>query len=144
MLRSQLLKLRAGFGAAEAEKIAWTLGKNRKFFALKRAGFSDLPLVSELALSRIIERYQPARCVIFNGRMALFRIAMELAWRRGIPVPTHERGGIDDSFMFYENADCLATQHREWSVHVDVVHQSAKWTTSDAAFYQFEILYRWN
>jgi hypothetical protein len=63
-----------------------------------------------LALSRIIERYQPARCVIFNGRMAPFRVALELARQRGIPVLTHERGGIDDSFSFYENANCLSPQ----------------------------------
>ena len=72
--------------------------------------FLETGVLTWLALSRIIERYQPARCVIFNGRMAPFRIALELARQRGIPVLTHERGGIDDSFMFYENADCLATQ----------------------------------
>ncbi len=72
--------------------------------------FLESGVLTWLALSRIIERYQPARCVIFNGRMAPFRIALELARQRGIPVLMHERGGIDDSFVFYENADCLATQ----------------------------------
>jgi hypothetical protein len=42
--------------------------------------------------------------------MAPFRVALELAKQRGIPVLGHERGGIDDSFVFYENADCLAMQ----------------------------------
>jgi hypothetical protein len=72
--------------------------------------FLETGVLTWLALSRIIERYQPARCVIFNGRMAPFRIALELARQQGIPVLAHERGGIDDSFTFYENANCLATQ----------------------------------
>lgn len=63
-----------------------------------------------LALSRIIKQFQPARCVIFNGRMAPFRVALELARQQGIPVLMHERGGTDDSFIFYENENCLATQ----------------------------------
>jgi len=72
--------------------------------------FLESGVLTWLALSRIIERYRPARCVIFNGRMAPFRVALELARQQGIPVLMHERGGIDDSFLFYENADCLATQ----------------------------------
>jgi hypothetical protein len=67
-------------------------------------------LLTWLALSRIVDDFQPDRLVIFNGRMAPFRVALELAKHKNIPFITHERGVVDDSFIFYENEDCLATK----------------------------------
>jgi hypothetical protein len=63
-----------------------------------------------LALSRIMDDYQPSHCVVFNGRMAPFRVAMELAKHRGVPILTHERGWCNNTFIFFENENCLAAQ----------------------------------
>lgn len=72
--------------------------------------FLETGVLTWLALSRIMDEYQPMQCVTFNGRMAPFRVALELAGQRGIPVLIHERGWVDDTFIFYENENCLATQ----------------------------------
>ena len=72
--------------------------------------FLETGALTWLALSRMLEDYRPTRCVIFNGRMAAFRVAQELAKQRGVPFLTHERGAIDESFIFFENENCLAPQ----------------------------------
>ena len=58
------------------------------------------------AYSRILDWYQPDHIIHFNGRMAPYRIAFEVSRSRGLEVLTHERGFIDDSFSFRQNATC--------------------------------------
>ncbi|PPT08164.1 Glycosyltransferase [Geitlerinema sp. FC II] len=76
-------------------------------------------IITYKALSRILDRYQPDRIVHFNGRMAPYRIAFELGRSRGLEVLTHERGSIDDSFSFRENAICSETS--------PVIHYAQTW-----------------
>ncbi|MEX6775737.1 hypothetical protein, partial [Limnospira fusiformis] len=63
-------------------------------------------VVTYQALSRILDWCQPDHIVHFNGRMAPYRIAFEVGGSRGLEVLTHERGSIDDSFSFRQNATC--------------------------------------
>ncbi|WP_144053647.1 hypothetical protein [Baaleninema simplex] len=67
-------------------------------------------VVTYKALSRILDWFQPDRIVHFNGRMAPYRVAFELGRSRGLEVLTHERGSIDDSFSFRQNATCSETK----------------------------------
>ncbi|MDJ0795534.1 MAG: hypothetical protein QNJ51_01655 [Calothrix sp. MO_167.B12] len=60
-------------------------------------------LVTYKALLRIFHQYQPTHAFLFNGRFAPYRIAFEVASQMEVDVITHERGGIDDSFTFFDN-----------------------------------------
>ncbi len=65
-------------------------------------------LVTYKAISRLLDFYQPTHLFTFNGRIAPYRIALEVAHQRQIDVITHERGYIADSFSFYDNCNCLS------------------------------------
>ncbi|MBP0005270.1 MAG: hypothetical protein J7642_16420 [Cyanobacteria bacterium SBC] len=62
------------------------------------------------AFQRIIDWYRPDRLVLFNGRFAPYRIAFEVGRLNNLEATTHERGFIDDSFSFRQNAICLSTK----------------------------------
>lgn len=51
---------------------------------------------------------QPTIMLLFNGRMSVTRIALELAKERGIRVVCHERGLSKETILLRENESCLA------------------------------------
>lgn len=59
-------------------------------------------------VGRMLDAEQPTIMLLFNGRMAVTRIALELARERGIRVVCHERGLLKETIMFWENETCLA------------------------------------
>ncbi|WP_392534984.1 FkbM family methyltransferase [Nostoc sp. C117] len=67
-------------------------------------------LVTYNALIRLFNNYKPSNLFLFNGRFAPYRIAFEVAHQLKIDVITHERGWIDDSFIFFDNTTTLNTQ----------------------------------
>ncbi len=75
-------------------------------------------LVTYFAVLRLFTTHKPTNLFLFNGRFAPYRIAFEVARKLNIDVITHERGWIDDSFIFYDNCvtwstkpplDCVST-----------------------------------
>ncbi|MBD2517195.1 hypothetical protein H6G93_19715 [Nostoc sp. FACHB-973] len=67
-------------------------------------------LVTYKAISRLLNAYQPTNLILFNGRIAPYRIAFEVAQQQKIDIITHERGSIADSFNFYDNSICLSNK----------------------------------
>lgn len=65
-------------------------------------------VVALTCINRMLDVEQPTIMLLFNGRMAVTRIALELARERGIRVVCHERGLLKESIMFWENETCLA------------------------------------
>lgn len=59
-------------------------------------------------IGRMLDELQPTIMLLFNGRMAATRIAMELAMERGIRVVCHERGLAKETLLLWENESCLA------------------------------------
>ncbi|HEX2852289.1 MAG TPA: glycosyltransferase [Opitutaceae bacterium] len=59
-------------------------------------------------INRMLDDLQPTIMLLFNGRMAATRIAMELAMQRGIRVVCHERGLARETLLLWENESCLA------------------------------------
>lgn len=56
-----------------------------------------------LAVQRAIDTFKPDRLICFNARMYPFRIASEIAQRKGLNVLIHERGNSDNRFNFTVN-----------------------------------------
>lgn len=67
-------------------------------------------LLTHWAVTRIVGQFRPTHLCVFNARMAPYRIAYEIAKAGGIPIVTHERGVIDDSFILYENQTSIDTR----------------------------------
>jgi predicted O-linked N-acetylglucosamine transferase (SPINDLY family)/glycosyltransferase involved in cell wall biosynthesis len=59
-------------------------------------------------MNRLLDDLQPTIMLLFNGRMSVTRIAMELARERGIRVVCHERGLAKETLLLWENESCLA------------------------------------
>jgi hypothetical protein len=70
---------------------------------LVHKGYLVTGLLAFRAFSRIMEAYRPQAAVVFNGRLAVYRVAFETARRLNINVLSHERGWVDDSFMLFDN-----------------------------------------
>jgi hypothetical protein len=64
-------------------------------------------LLTYWAVERLITEYAPDSMVIFNGRFAPYRVAFEASQRLRIKEITHERGYYDDSFILFDNCNCL-------------------------------------
>lgn len=58
------------------------------------------------ALDRLLDEFDPTVLLLFNGRLAPTRVALELARRRGIRVVTHEVGAIKNTMRLFENGNC--------------------------------------
>lgn len=56
----------------------------------------------------MLDELQPTIMLLFNGRMSVTRIALELAKARGIRVVCHERGLSKETLLLWENEGCLA------------------------------------
>ncbi|WP_148288187.1 hypothetical protein [Prochlorothrix hollandica] len=65
-------------------------------------------LVTYIAFSRLIYEHKPDHLVLFNGRIAPYRIAFEVAQAQGISTTCHERGFLAETFSFFENQTCLS------------------------------------
>lgn len=70
-------------------------------------------------INRMFDEIQPTIMLLFNGRMSVTRIALELAKERGIRVVCHERGVAKETLVLWENENCLALSPyarlwREW------------------------------
>ncbi len=63
-----------------------------------------------LSLNRIIEQQGPSNAVVFNGRLAVYRVALEAFRRLSIPVITHERGWAQDTFVSFSNSMAIETK----------------------------------
>jgi len=69
-------------------------------------GYLVTALLTWIALSRMLDRFEADAMAIFNGRMAPYRVAFEVARERGIRVLGHERGVTPGTFTLYENTSC--------------------------------------
>ena len=65
-------------------------------------------VVALICIGQMLEVERPTVMLLFNGRMAVTRIALELAKERGIRVVCHERGLLKETLLFRENDTCLA------------------------------------
>jgi len=65
-------------------------------------------VVAVMCIGQMLEVEQPTVMLLFNGRMAVTRIALELAKERGVRVVCHERGLLKETLLFRENDTCLA------------------------------------
>ena len=92
------------------------------------------------ALRRVFAEKKPDVLVLFNGRMAYPRIALELALAGGVRVVCHERGIFRESLSLWENSHCLSLgvyeeMGRRWN-HVPLtsaeVAAVAKWLADRA------------
>jgi hypothetical protein len=109
----------------------WALSTALTQFRTTPAGLTQEPMASAYArfmidtlktywaVSRIIERDRPDHAVVFNGRFYPFRTAFEAFRAYGVPVTVHERGFVNDSFLFFDNRTVLnlgvySDLYREW------------------------------
>lgn len=65
-------------------------------------------IVAFILIRRMLEVEKPAIVLLFNGRLAVPKIALELCKRSGIRVVCHERGLVSESVVFFENESCLS------------------------------------
>jgi len=67
-------------------------------------------------LTRLFDEEKPDAQLLFNGRMAPTRIALELAKRRGIRTLVEERGATPGHVVLFEDAHCLdySGTHNLW------------------------------
>lgn len=81
-------------------------------------------LVSGFLSAKFIERYfdseSPDLMLLFNGRMAPTRVALEIAKRKGVRTVVEERG-LPGRYRFLENAGCLSLDplDRLWAAWKD-------------------------
>ncbi len=79
-------------------------------------------LLACLGLSRLLDEEKPDVQLLFNGRMAPTRIALELAKGRGIRTLVEERGATPGRVLLVENTHCMdpAPLHALWQVWKDI------------------------
>ena len=65
-------------------------------------------IVGVLLVERMLLKENPDAVLLFNGRMSITRIALELARYMGIRVVCHERGITKESLLLWENVGCLS------------------------------------
>jgi predicted O-linked N-acetylglucosamine transferase (SPINDLY family)/glycosyltransferase involved in cell wall biosynthesis len=65
-------------------------------------------VVALTCIMELLDVEQPTIMLLFNGRMSVTRIALELAKERGIRVVCHERGLSKETILLRENESCLA------------------------------------
>ncbi|MBL8642477.1 MAG: hypothetical protein JNK21_00980 [Rhodospirillaceae bacterium] len=63
-------------------------------------------LLACFGLSRIFDEEKPDAQLLFNGRMAPTRIALELAKARGVRTICEERAHVPGRLQLYDNANC--------------------------------------
>lgn len=65
-------------------------------------------VVATICIGQMLEVEQPTIMLLFNGRMSVTRVALELAKERGIRVVVHERGLRKETLLLRENETCLS------------------------------------
>ncbi len=65
-------------------------------------------IIALILIRRMLEVEKPAIVLLFNGRLSVTRIALELCKRSGIRVVCHERGRVSESLLLWENESCLS------------------------------------
>lgn len=75
--------------------------------------------LAAVGFDRLLAEEKPDFLLLFNGRMAPMRTALELGKRRGIPALVEERGVVPGHMTFFENRSCvdshdLVTLWRAW------------------------------
>lgn len=81
---------------------------------------------------KYIDSFRPDYVLCYNGVHAYYRIVFELSRQRNIPVLVHERGYIEDSFLFVENNSVLAYENRFdfWNRWKDVPLSAEEFSTA--------------
>ncbi len=64
--------------------------------------------VALLCIAQMLDAERPDVLLMFNGRMGVTRVALELAKERGIRVVCHERGLAKEQLLLWENEGCLS------------------------------------
>ncbi|NKB44278.1 MAG: hypothetical protein GKS03_08375 [Alphaproteobacteria bacterium] len=67
--------------------------------------------LAALGLDRLFEEEKPDAQLLFNGRMAPTRIALELAKQRGIRTLCEERSAVAGNLILFNNVNCLDVDH---------------------------------
>ncbi|MBT5241450.1 MAG: hypothetical protein HOL61_12800 [Rhodospirillaceae bacterium] len=67
--------------------------------------------LAALGLDRLFEEEKPDAQLLFNGRMAPTRIALELAKQRGIRTLCEERSAVAGNLILFDNVNCLDIEH---------------------------------
>ena len=100
----------------------WTLSSVLTYFhttpkGLSRIKTGDVPkeilrngLLTFEGMTKILDKFNPSKIVMFNARMAPYRVAFELGRMRNIDTVVHERGFSDDNFILYENKICISNK----------------------------------
>lgn len=65
-------------------------------------------IIALILIRRMLAVEQPSIVLLFNGRLAVTRIALELCKEMGIRVICHERGLKAESLLLWENESCLS------------------------------------
>jgi hypothetical protein len=65
-------------------------------------------IIALVLIRRMLSIEQPSIVLLFNGRLAVTRIALELCKDLGIRVVCHERGIEAESLLLWENESCLS------------------------------------
>jgi len=63
--------------------------------------------LTAIGISRIIDEERPAFFLLFNGRMAPMRVALEIAKQRHIRTLVEERGFVPGHLTLFENQHCV-------------------------------------
>lgn len=67
--------------------------------------------LAALALDRLFEEENPDAQLLFNGRMAPTRIALELGKAKGIRTIVEERAAVNGRLILFDNVNCLDVAH---------------------------------
>jgi hypothetical protein len=85
-------------------------------------------------IQRGLDVLQPQHAVCYAGTLAAYRVFLETCRQRGIPVLVHERGPLDDTFIFADSDYYGRMAGREESLKAwesvplsDEEYQAAKW-----------------
>ena len=65
-------------------------------------------IIALVLIRKMLSVEQPSIVLLFNGRLAVTRIALELCKELGIRVVCHERGMEAESLLLWENESCLS------------------------------------
>lgn len=67
--------------------------------------------LAALALNRLFENEKPDAQLLFNGRMAPTRIALELAKLHGVRTLCEERSAVAGNMILFDDVNCLDISH---------------------------------
>lgn len=73
-------------------------------------GYLETAFLTVCALGRILDMHRPDAMLLFNGRLDMTRVALEIAKERGVRVLVFEGGWNRDLINFWENESCESMQ----------------------------------